>query len=79
MAKPLTHAQIGQLGGFASARAAGRAELAERGAKGGDATLALHGREHFIRAAHKRWGRLTSPSSLGRPRGSNTAQDGAAK
>lgn len=78
MAKPLTHAQIGQLGGFASARAAGHAELSDRGAKGGDTTAARYGREHYIRIAHLRWGRLNSPSAPTRSRGATTAESGAA-
>lgn len=28
----------------------------------GEATLARHGREHYVRAAHKRWGRLEGTS-----------------
>lgn len=57
MAKPMTHAQIGQLGGFASARAAGHEELSERGTVGGETTRARYGREHYIKMAHARWGR----------------------
>ena len=54
----LNPAQVAQLAGLASARKAGSAGMAQRGAKGGKKTAETHGREHFIRAAHKRWGRL---------------------
>jgi hypothetical protein len=54
----LNRKQVAQLGGFAAARAAGAAGMKARGSKGGSTTVERHGREHFIRAAHKRWGRL---------------------
>lgn len=37
--------------------------MALRGAKGGAVTAKLYGREHFIRAAHRRWGRLKDDAS----------------
>lgn len=66
--KTLSRTQVAQLAGFASATAAARKGvtakgknrgMSEIGEKGGNATLVAHGREHFIRAAHKRWGRLS--------------------
>lgn len=56
--KTLSASQAAQLAGFASARKAGHEGMADRGAKGGATTAERHGREHFIRAAHARWGRL---------------------
>ncbi len=56
--KTLSPTQSAQLAGFASARKAGPEGMAERGAKGGATTAERHGREHYIRAAHARWGRL---------------------
>lgn len=58
----LTPSQIAQLGGLASARKAGADGMARRGARGGQSTAERYGREHFIRAAHKRWGRLQERS-----------------
>ena len=52
----LTKKQAGQLGGLKTAK---KHDMARLGSKGGSATLEKHGREHFIRAAHKRWGRLS--------------------
>ena len=54
----LNKKQVAQLGGLASARKAGPSGMATRGSKGGRTTAETLGREHFIRAAHKRWGRL---------------------
>ena len=54
----LSRKQVAQLGGLAAAKAAGSQGMAKLGAKGGRQTAERHGREHFIRAAHKRWGRL---------------------
>lgn len=56
--KTLTPSQAAQLAGFASARKAGSEGMADRGAKGGAVTAERHGREHFVRIAHQRWGRL---------------------
>ena len=61
--KKLTPAQAGQLGGFVSARLAGADGMAERGSKGGSTTVERYGKEHFVRAAHARWGRLRSPKA----------------
>jgi hypothetical protein len=57
-ASKLTPKQIAQLGGLAAARLAGADGMKAKGSKGGRATASKLGREHFIRAAHKRWGRL---------------------
>ena len=63
-ATKLTRSQVAQLGGFASARKRGARQMAVAGAKGGSVTKDKYGREHFVRAAHKRWGRLGgSPQS----------------
>lgn len=56
--KALTPKQVAQLGGLACVRKNGKEAMASIGSKGGSTTLERHGREHYIRAAHKRWGRL---------------------
>lgn len=61
----LSNFQRAQLAGLASARIAGPKGMAARGAKGGRKTAETRGREHFIRAAHKRWGRLGGPAVEG--------------
>lgn len=55
--RKLSRAQAGQLGGFAAARALGDAGVYERGSKGGATTSERYGKEHYVRAAHLRWGR----------------------
>jgi hypothetical protein len=57
-AEKLSNRQRAQLGGLAAARKLGAEGMAAKGSSGGAATAARHGREHYIRAAHKRWGRL---------------------
>jgi hypothetical protein len=57
-AEKLTPKQVAQLGGLAAARLAGPDGMKAKGSKGGRATAAKRGREHYIRAAHARWGRL---------------------
>ncbi len=51
----LTRSQVAQLGGFAAAR---NGDNATKGSKGGNKTYDKYGREHFVRAAHKKHGRL---------------------
>lgn len=55
--KKLTKQQAGQLGGFATARLHPE-EHKTWSARGGNTTAERHGTEHYVRAAHKRWGRL---------------------
>jgi hypothetical protein len=57
--KTLSRKQIAQLGGFGDLRKNGVEGMKAKGEKGGPATLEKHGREHYIRMAHKRWGRLS--------------------
>jgi hypothetical protein len=63
-ASKLTPKQIAQLGGLAAARLAGVSGMKAKGSKGGRATAAKRGREHYIRAAHKRWGRLKAEEPM---------------
>lgn len=72
-ADKLNRSQIAQLGGFASTRERGRRAMADAGSKGGNTTKQRYGREHFVRAAHKRWGRLLgAPKPSGAGPGENS-------
>lgn len=57
-AKKLTPSQVAQLGGLRAAALAGPDGMKAKGSRGGSATYERHGKEHMLRMAHKRWGRL---------------------
>lgn len=61
-ARKLTKQQAGQLGGLRTARLHPE-EQKTWSARGGNTTAERYGREHYIRAAHKRWGRLEGGTS----------------
>jgi hypothetical protein len=57
-ATKLTRSQVARLGGLGTAKKRGSEGMAVIGARGGLATAEKHGTDHYVRAAHKRWGRL---------------------
>lgn len=61
--KTLTPSQVAQLGGFAAARSLGADGRKARASAGADAVKEKYGREHYIRMAHKRHGRLQGKSN----------------
>lgn len=56
----LTPHEVGRLGGLTASHLAGPKGMAVKGARGGNSTLRRHGKQHFVRAALKRWGRLSN-------------------
>lgn len=66
--KKLNSKQSGQLGGFARAKALGPDELSRIGIERGYTTFERYGREHYVRIAHKRWGRLSGAETQPKPR-----------
>ena len=57
-AKKLNSAQVAQLGGQTVADRYGPEYMRMLGARGGNATLAKHGKAHMLRMNHKRHGYL---------------------
>lgn len=52
---PMSRAEAGRRGGLTSAHRLGPEGMAAIGARGGEVTLARHGRVHMLRMSDRRW------------------------